>query len=74
MKSSTEKSSIRPPQGFLMKALVTLLVTATPLLALSVDSSAQVSPESVGMSSERLESMATFVNRHIEAGHITGDP
>lgn len=72
MKSSTEKSSIRPPQRFLMKVLATLLMTATPLLALSTDTSAQVAPESVGMSSERLESMATFVNRHIEAGHISG--
>ena len=72
MKSTSPRSSLPLSKGFLLKSVATVLLTVAPLLALPAQSSEQVSPESVGMSSESLKSMAGFVNRHIEAGHITG--
>ena len=72
MKSTSSTSSLLLTKGLLWNAVATLLLTVAPLLSLPAHSNEQASPESVGMSSESLESMARFVNRHIEAGHITG--
>ena len=72
MKSTSSTSSLLLSKGFLWNAVAAVLLTVAPLLALPAQSSEQASPESVGMSSESLKSMARFVNRHIEAGHITG--
>ena len=72
MKSTSSTSSLLLNKGLLWNAVATLLLTVAPLLSLPAHSNEQASPESVGMSSESLESMARFVNRHIEAGHITG--
>ena len=72
MKSTSSTSSLLLTKGFLWNAVAAVLLTVAPLLSLPAHSNEQASPESVGMSSESLESMARFVNRHIEAGHITG--
>jgi len=72
MNSTNSRSLLLLSQRFLWKAVATVLLTVAPFFALPTHSSEQASPETVGMSSERLESMATFVNRHIEAGHISG--
>ena len=72
MKSTSSTSSLLLSKGFLWNAVAAVLLTVAPLLPLPAHSNEEASPESVGMSSESLKSMARFVNRHIEAGHITG--
>ena len=72
MKSTSSTSSLLLTKGFLWNAVAAVLLTVAPLHPLPAHSNEQASPESVGMSSESLKSMARFVNRHIEAGHITG--
>ena len=72
MKSTSARSPLLLSKGFLWRAVAAVLLTVAPLLTLAAHSSEQAAPESVGMSSESLESMARFVNRHIAAGHISG--
>ena len=72
MKSTSSTSSLLLSKGCLWRTVTTVLLTIAPLLVPQAHSSQEASPESVGMSSDSLKSMARFVNRHIEAGHITG--
>ena len=72
MKSTSARSPLLLSKGFLWRAVAAVLLTVAPLFTLPAHSSEQAAPESVGMSSEALKSMAGFVNRHIAAGHISG--